>query len=167
MMTMPKLVERSEQPYVAITASVTMREIGPSAQTLLPEVFGWLAKQSIEPAGAPFFKYNVIDMERLLEIEFGVPIKEAIAGDARVRPGVLPAGRYASLVHRGHYDELYDANAVLIGWAKERGIRWDAEETKAGHKFGCRLEIYRTDPAKEPDPANWETEVAIRVADTD
>ena len=68
-------------------------------------------------------------------------------------------------MHRGHYDELYDANAVLIGWAKERGIRFDVEKTEAGDKFGCRLEIYRTDPRQEPDPAKWETEVAIRVAD--
>ena len=87
-------------------------------------------------------------------------------GVIKVGPrGRLPAGRYGSLVHRGPYEELYDANAVLIGWAKERGIRWDAEETEAGERFGCRLEIYRTDPREEPDPAKRETEVAIRIAD--
>jgi effector-binding domain-containing protein len=165
MLTMPKIVGRADQPYVAITSKVTMREIGPAAQTLLPEVFAWLRQRGIAPGGAPFFKYNVIDMERQLEIEFGVPTNAMIAGDARVRPGRLPAGRYASLAHRGHYDELYDANAVLIGWANERGIRFDMEKTDAGDKFGCRLEIYRTDPREEPDPAKWETEVTIRVAD--
>jgi catechol 2,3-dioxygenase-like lactoylglutathione lyase family enzyme len=107
----------------------------------------------------------VIDMARQLEIAFGVPTADAVAGDARVHAGRLPAGRYASLVHRGHYDGLYNANAVLIGWAKERGISFDVEETPAGDRFGCRLEIYRTDPRAEPDPANWETEVAIRIAD--
>ena len=165
MLTMPKIIERIEQPYVAITAKVTMREIGPSAETLLPEVFGWLEQRGITPAGAPFFKYNVIDMERQLEIEFGVPTSAVVAGDARVHAGRLPAGRYASLVHRGPYDALYDANAALIRWAKERGIHFDVEKTEAGDKFGSRLEIYRTDPRKEPDPANFETEVAIRVAD--
>jgi effector-binding domain-containing protein len=167
MLTTPKIVERTEQPYVAITSKVTMREIGPTARTLLPEVFGWLRQHGIAPGGAPFFRYNVIDMERQLEIEFGVPTNEGVAGDGRVRPGRLPAGRYASLLHRGHYDELYDANAVLIGWAKERAIRFDVEKTDAGDKFGCRLEIYRTDPQEEPDPTKWETEVAIRVADAD
>jgi effector-binding domain-containing protein len=167
MRTLPKIVERAEQPYVAITAKVTMRKIGPTAESLLPEVFGWLAKRGIAPAGAPFFKYNVIDMERQLEIEFGVPTSEMVAGDARVHPGRLPVGRYASLVHRGPYKELYDANAALIGWANERAIRFDVEKTDAGDRFGCRLEIYRTDPRKEPNPANFETEVAIRVADAD
>jgi effector-binding domain-containing protein len=74
-------------------------------------------------------------------------------------------GRYATLVHRGPYDKLYDANAALIDWAKERGIRWDVSETEAGDQFGCRLEIYLSDPKTGPDPEKWETEVAIRLAD--
>jgi len=165
MLTLPKIVERAAQPYVAIVSTVTMPVIGPTAEALLPEVHRWLAQRRITPGGPPFFKYNVIDMARQLEIEFGVPTADAVDGDTRVHAGRLPAGRYASLVHRGPYDELYDTNAVLIGWAKERGIHWDAEETAAGTRFGCRLEIYRTDPRQEPDPAKWETEVAIRIAD--
>jgi len=165
MLTLPKIVDRGEQPYIGIVAKVAMRDIGPTAQTLLPEVYGWLARRGIAPAGAPFFKYNVIDMARELEIAFGVPTREAVVGDGRVAPGRLPAGRYGSLVFRGPYEELYDANAILIGWAKERGIRWDSEETAAGERFACRLEIYRTNPAEEPDPTKRETEVAIRVAD--
>src|SRR5262249_59166819 len=107
---------------------------------------------------------NLIDMARQLEIEFGVPTNKPVAGDERVHPAILPAGRYASLVHWGPYEQLYDANAALIGWAKERGVKWDVAATPEGDRFGCRLEIYRTDPREEPDPAKWETEVAIRVA---
>ena len=94
-----------------------------------------------------------------------MPTRDPVEGDGRVRAGRLPAGRYASLVYRGHYDELIDANAVLIGWARLCGFRFDSQETPAGERFGCRLEIYRTNPAEEPDPSKWETEVAIRVAD--
>ena len=95
MLTMPKIVERIEQPYVAITAKVTMREIGPSAETLLPEVFGWLEQRGITPAGAPFFRYNVIDMERQLEIEFGVPTASrspamGASDPAGCQPGAMP-----------------------------------------------------------------------------
>jgi hypothetical protein len=43
MLTLPKVVERSEQPYVAIVSTLTMQEIGPTARKLMPEVFGWLA----------------------------------------------------------------------------------------------------------------------------
>lgn len=58
-----------------------------------------------------------------------------------------------------------DVNAVLIGGAKEKGLRWDAVESAAGDRFASRLEVYRTDLQKEPDPGKWETEVAIKLAD--
>jgi hypothetical protein len=84
MLTMPKFIERIEQPYVAITAKVTMREIGPSAETSCRRCSAGSGQRGIAPAGAPFFKYNVIDMERQLEIEFGVPTSAVVAGDTRV-----------------------------------------------------------------------------------
>jgi hypothetical protein len=57
-----------------------------------------------------------------------------------------------------------DANAALINWAKKRTIKWDMSETEAGDQFGCRLEIYLTDPKTEPDPEKRETEVTTRLA---
>jgi effector-binding domain-containing protein len=165
MLTLPKIVDRAEQPYVAIKSRVTMQEIGPTARNLMPEVFGWLRDHGIEPAGPEFLKYNVIDMKRKLEIEFGVPVASPVSGDERVLAGVLPSGRYATHLHRGPYDRLYDANAALIDWAKKRSIKWDTSDTAEGDQFGCRLEVYLTDPKAELDPEKWETEVTIRLAD--
>jgi effector-binding domain-containing protein len=85
-------------------------------------------------------------------------------GDDTVRPGVLPAGRYATVVHIGHPDELIGVIANLLDWAAAQGVRWDMAETEAGQRWGCRLEIYRTNPAEVPDPAHWETELAFRLA---
>ncbi len=164
MITSPKIVERSEQPYVAIKSVVTMTEIGAVAGKFLGEIFGWAAGHGLTPAGAPFFKYNVIDMEHGLEIEFGIPIAKLITGDDRVLAAVLPAGRYASLVHRGPYEQLTEANAALLDWTKEQGLKMDFQESSDGDRFGCRLEIYLTDPGVETDPEKWETEVAIKLA---
>ena len=164
MITSPKVVERGEQPYVAVKAVVTMKEIGAAAGRFSGEVFGWVAGHGLTPAGAPFFKYNVVDMERGLEIEFGVPTPTLAAGDDRVIARALPAGQYASLVHRGPYEQLYDANAALLDWIKEQGLTMDVKESPEGDRFGCRLEIYLTDPAAEKDPEKWETEVAVKLA---
>ena len=164
MITSPKIVERGEQPYVAVKSVVSMKEIGAAAGKFLGEVFGWAAGRGLAPAGAPFFKYNVIDMERGLEIEFGIPTAKPVTGDDRVLAGVLPAGRYASLVYRGPYEQLRDASAALLDWIKEQGLKMDVTESAEGDRFGCRLEIYLTDPAVEKDPQKWETEVAIKLA---
>jgi hypothetical protein len=144
----PRIVERAEQPYVAVSGRVTMQTIGAIADRL-PEVFAWLGARGLEPAGAPFFKYDLIDMERQLEVQ----------------AGVLPAGTYASLTHVGHPDELVEATTALLDWAAQQGLAWDMNETPEGQRWGCRLEVYKTDPAEQPDMTKWETELLFRLAD--
>lgn len=158
------MTRRADQPYVAIRRSVTMQAIDEIADRL-PELFGWLGARGIEPAGAPFFRYNVIDMENDLEVEAGVPVATAVKGDGEVVSGNLPAGRYATVVHVGHPDELVGATAELLDWAAKNGLRWDVRHSDRGEHWGCRLEVYRTDPAEEPDLGKWETELAFRLAD--
>jgi effector-binding domain-containing protein len=79
--------------------------------------------------------------------------------------GVIPAGRYASVIHTGHYDGLVDANAALQVWAEREGLRWAVLETPVGDRWDARLEIYLTDPQAEPDPARWRTEITYLLAD--
>jgi effector-binding domain-containing protein len=160
----PTIVQRAAQPYVSITGLVTMQRI-PEIADRMPEVFRWLGERGIPDAGPPFFKYNVIDMERELEIEVGVPVADALAGDDVVRPGVLPAGRYATVTHVGHPQQLIEATAALLEWAGKQGLSWDVAQTDRGERWGCRLEVYKSDPAVEPDMNKWETELAFRLAD--
>jgi len=162
----PRIEHRPAQPYLAIAGSVTMRNI-PAIADRLPEVFEFLAERGIEPAGPPFFRYHVIDMDRELEIEVGVPVTAGDAGAAAgdVRAGTLPAGRYATVSHVGPFDELVGATADLLAWAEKEGLRWDKVDTPAGERWGSRLEIYHTDPREEPDPAKYVTDLAFRLAD--
>jgi effector-binding domain-containing protein len=160
----PRLVDRPQQPYLGITGRVTMRTI-PAIADRLPEVFAHLAARGLASTGPAFFRYHLIDMERELEIEVGVPVAAPAAADGEIRPGVLPAGRYATVDHVGHFDGLVAATGRLLAWADRRGLRWDATGTPDGERWGCRLELYHTDPREEPDPARWRTELAFRLAD--
>ena len=72
MITEPKLEERPAQPYVARRTQVPMQELGTVIPQLHSEVYAWLRKQGIAPAGAPFIRYRVIDMPGRLDIEFGI-----------------------------------------------------------------------------------------------
>lgn len=160
--TEPAVIERSEQPYASIVRSVTMAQM---VEVLVPatdQVIQWLAAQGIQPAGAPLWKYNVIDMEHEMEIEVGVPTASLIDGSGEVKSGVLPAGRYASLHHTGHPDELAAATGALLDWAKQQGLSFDIS---ADDRWAARLEIYETDPDDEPDMTKWETTLAFRLAD--
>jgi effector-binding domain-containing protein len=161
---MPEIVERTAQPYVGVGQLVTMQTIAEIADRM-PGLFDWLGSRGIEPADAPFFKYNVIDMERELEVEVGVPVAAPVPGDGEVESGVLPAGRYAKVTHVGHPDQLVDATAALLAWAAEQGLRFDVVQTDAGERWGCRLEVYNSDPAVEPDMNKWEIDLLFRLAD--
>lgn len=167
----PAIVDRPAQPYLAVTGRVAMTSISEIADRI-PELFGWLAAHGIPPAGAPFLKYNVIDMARELEIEAGVPVNGTVAGDGTVFTGTLPAGRYVTVTHTyvtvthtGPPDRLVHVTAALLAWARQRGLQWDAASTGDGERWGCRLEIYHTNPAEVPDPNRWETELAFRLLD--
>jgi effector-binding domain-containing protein len=164
MMTEPKVEERAEQPYMGIRTQVPMRELKIAIPQLLDEVFAWLAKQGVEPAGAPFTRYHVIDMKNKLDVEMGVPVASALSGDGRVSAGVLPAGRYAALVYTGVENGI-KGNAALLEWGAQQGLVWDQWEEQNGDAFGGRYETFLTNPDDEPNPAKWETEVAIRLAD--
>ncbi|MQY10561.1 hypothetical protein SRB5_06720 [Streptomyces sp. RB5] len=162
----PTVLELPETPCVTMRRTVTMRSMGEIADRI-PEVLGWLTRRGIAPAGPPFLRYELIEMDKQLVVEAGWPVAEAVAGDGTddgVRAGVLPGGRYVSLVHRGHPDQLIHVIKALLVWARERGLEWDMTPTSEGERWGCRLESYRTDPREEPDPSSWETELLFRLA---
>jgi len=144
---------------------VTVKDLG-SVADRIPEIFGWLGARGIIPAGPPFFRYHVIDMERQLLVEAGVPVASALdADDGDIRGGTLPAGRFAVMTHTGAPETLMAATAALLEWAETRGLAWDVSQTDAGERWGCRLESYPTDPAEQPDTGKWQTELAFRLAE--
>jgi effector-binding domain-containing protein len=163
----PEIVTRAEQPYVAIRGQVSMAELGAFAGRT-GEVFGWLGTRGLAPAGAPFLKYNVIDMARQLEVEAGVPVAAPVTGgaegDGEVISGVLPAGRYATVTHVGHPSELMGVTKALLDWAAAQGLTWDMRPDDDGDRWASRLEISLTDPRQEPDMSKWVTQLAFRLA---
>ena len=127
-------------------------------------MFGWLGAHGHEPVGPPFWKYNVIDMDAELDVEVGVPVATVVAGDDVVGAGVLPAGKYVTVVHTGPPADLEDATRELLEWADAQGLTWDVTTGEDGEHWTARLEEYLTDPAQEPDQAKWQTRLAFRLA---
>src|SRR4051812_45146926 len=82
MTTEPVIVEREEQPYVALRQTVTMQTISDIADRF-PELFAALAEREIQIVGAPFLKYNLFESSGRMEMEAGVPVPAGVS---------LPAG---------------------------------------------------------------------------
>lgn len=118
-----------------------MGAIGSELPPLIGKVFGWLDAHEVAPAGGPFWKYDVVDMDRELEVEVGVPVASPVTGDARVHVGVLPAGRYATVIHFGPYSGLEARHGSAAGVGAATGLdlghvaargRWRAMGRPAG-----------------------------------
>ncbi|WP_285504318.1 GyrI-like domain-containing protein [Actinokineospora sp. NBRC 105648] len=153
----PKIETRAAQPYAAIAISAPLSEWG-RVNALIGEVYGWLAERGTTPAGPLFYRYHAV-REDVLDVEVGVPVAEPVEGDGRVIAGTKPAGDYAVLLHHGHPDQIRTSFAVLDAWSEREGVEWDVVDGV----WAGRFESYLTDPAVEPDLANWDTEIAYRV----
>lgn len=159
----PVVVERPAQPYLGTRRSVTMSTI-PEIADRIGGLVGQVLAAGRVPAGAPFLRYLVIDMDATLLVEAGVPLDEPLGLEGDVYDGVLPSGRYVTVTHLGHPDALLPATADLLRWAAQQGLTFDSRPGPDGEEWGCRLESYLTDPAEEHDLNRWETELAFRLS---
>lgn len=163
MLTIPQIIHRTAQRYIAVRLPVTI-PFDDAMDPAFDELFAAFANAGVAPDGMEFIKYNLIDMPRL-EIEVGMTTNAAIPLSGRLVEGELPAGSYVSLTYTGSYDDLMDVTAMLVGWAKEKGLKWDSQETPKGEGFACRLEVHDNNPSIEPDPAKLQTTLLFKLAD--
>lgn len=163
MLTIPQIINRTAQRYVAVRLPVSI-PFGDAMDPAFDELFSAFSRAGVEPNGMEFIKFNLIDMPRL-EIEVGMSTNAAIPLSGRLIEGELPAGRYVSLTYTGSYADLMDVTAMLVGWAKEKGVKWDSHQTPDGEKFACRLEVHNNNPSIEPDPAKLQTTLLFKLAD--
>jgi len=164
MITEPKISFHDERMYVGIRVKTPFIGMFATVDKLLEEMRNWVKVHGIADEGPFFLRYHVIDMEDMMDIELGFIVQETQEGDDRVKPNVLPKGRYASLTYSRY---AMRGNKALIGWIKDNNIRIDRWNDKEGDAFACRYEAYLTDYRIEPRKKAWNVELAIKLADND
>jgi hypothetical protein len=159
----PRIDKRPRQLYMGIRTITPFKGMFKVVERLSKEMNTWLVEQHIESSGDPFLRYHVIDMRGFMDIEFGFPVRKALPDAGQVKAGILPAGRYASLIYSGGG---ISGNRTLIEWVRAQGLEFDRWDTEQGDNFRSRYERYLTDPKVEPRKSRWQIEVAIKLADT-
>jgi effector-binding domain-containing protein len=158
----PKIDTRPKQNYMGIRTITPFKGMSREIGKLSDRMNAWVDEHNVKPAGPPFLRYHVIDMRGFMDIEFCFPVRRALPDNGDVKAGVLPAGRYASLVFSGGG---VSGNRALIEWVRAEGLDFDRWDTEQGDNFRGRYETYLTDPDVEPRKSKWEIEVAIKLAD--
>jgi effector-binding domain-containing protein len=143
----PHTVRRRKAHTLGIRVVTPFRGMLRARDELMKELLGWLDQRHVDAIGQFFLRLHVIDMKGPMDVEVGVTTSVPVKGDARVRTGFLPAGRYATLRYRGAGTQ---ANRELIEWTRAHGVELDRRDVPAGDSFACRYEAYVTDPRTEP-----------------
>ncbi len=95
-----------------------------------------------------------------MAVEVGFPIEKTDSKFDNMEFSSFPAGKYLSVIHIGDYKNLNNAHSYLESYAKSNNLVLDESKTDAGVVWGCRAEIYLTEPAVTPIE-DWKTEVAF------
>ena len=150
----PELVDVTTATTAVISAVVSRQELANFFDRSFSRVAAVLSDQDIAIESPAFARYHRPPDEDF-DLEVGFVTARAVRPDGEVRPGSLPGGRVARLVHEGGYDQLGASWGRLQSWIDGQGLT-----------LGRDLwEVYVTQPSPDIDPATLRTELIWTIGD--
>ncbi|NNU28056.1 GyrI-like domain-containing protein [Isoptericola sediminis] len=148
--TDPTIETRGEQHLAVVRETVALADIPALYDRALPLIFAALGRAGVEPVGPPLGISHRMPAETL-DLSVAVPVAEPFADDGEVAGETLPAGRAATVLVRGEYDQIAPAYEHLFGWVAAQGLV----------PTGIAWEQYLTEPSPGGDPSRTETLVGV------
>jgi effector-binding domain-containing protein len=132
-----ELLELPWQPTLIVRTRTPVQGL----PQVLGKAYGAIMQHMTElgelPHGAPFVAYYNMDMQDL-DIEVGFPVGKPLPARGEVKPGEMPAGKYAATTFSGPYPEMGPAYDALNKWMQENGYQ----------PTGVVYEVYLNDPTQ-------------------
>ena len=148
--TKPELRTIRAQPIAMIPITTTMSGIPDELGSAYQELGSAIREVGVEIVGPPFARYLQIGPDTV-RLEAGFPVARPFSVGGRIAMSTLPKGDVAVVMHIGPYDRMETTYAALTTWVAERGRE----------PAGAPWEVYLSDPAAEPNPETWRTEVFL------
>lgn len=148
----------SESHYAALVRNVRQKDIPKEIPPLGDVLIEMLKQNNIKVTGDFFFRYLSCTSSEQMTIEVGLPIEKTDAQPDGVVFKTFPPGKYLSVIHMGDYSKLIDAHMFLEKYSKENNLVLDERRADTIVEWGCRAEIYVTEPDSTPIE-EWKTEV--------
>lgn len=150
----PSIVELEEQEAMCVRGEVTIPEMPAFFGSAFAAVAEAAAKAGAELVGPPFGFYPTMPTDTVV-VEAGFPVsRPGVEGSGEVHRLVLPGGEAVVAMHVGSYDSMDKTYEALAAWM---------ESEKRIPAAGV-WEVYLSDPAEEPDPSTWRTQIVWPLA---
>jgi DNA-binding transcriptional MerR regulator len=140
------IVDEPELRLAAVIKHVHLDDINGEMSRLIDDVAAWVAGRGCE-LDMPVGVFRPGDRDEWRFVEVGWPVPAGVEGDARVGVYTHPAGRAASYIHRGDYEDLHPVAQRFMRAVEERG---------PAPSQPMRI-VYHTDPLREPDRSQLES----------
>jgi effector-binding domain-containing protein len=122
---------------------------------LFGEVFAYLGRHRITPAGPPIGIYQDQEFrEQDVDVEVAVPVIGLIPEGDRLKGRELPAvEEMACIIHQGSYETIGGTYGQLMAWIETNGYRM----------CGSMREVYVRGTESGGDPSTYVTEIQLPV----
>lgn len=144
--------EIKDQPLQR-TAAIRTRTAVEKLPAVIGQSYGaimkYLGGMGVQPSGMPFVIYYNMDMQDL-DVEIGFPVSKAIPGSGEIRAGEIPAGKVATCVYTGPYQDMVPAYEALQQCIAEHGYE----------ASGVAIEEYWNGPHEVP-PEELKTRITL------
>jgi len=137
--------------YAALRKTVTFGEMHDHFQIEMPKLANTAMAKGGQMAGSPTALYYEWDEENSkADMALAIPLSEKVALEAPYTMIEMPATKALLVDHYGAYESVGDAHYAIDDYMKAHGV--EMAELPV-------LEVYVTDPEKEPDTSKWLTKI--------
>lgn len=141
------------EPILFIRREVSRADLPEAIAECLGTLYGYAHRMGFPLIAQPFTRYSSGGSDRVIA-EIGFRLSAPAYGEGDIEADVLADGAAAVAIHEGPYDDLGETYAALERWMDEAGVR----------PRGAPWEVYLTDPAQHPNPADWRTQVVWPIS---
>jgi len=134
--------QKSQLAVAVKKENATMAEISVLATEGLQKVFGLLARNGVEIAGAPYLAYSNGNADfTQFDVELGIPVREEVAVTGEFFMSKTCEGKAITAMHKGAYKDVEMTYVALMQYMTENKL----EST------GVYYDYYLNDPADTPE----------------
>jgi effector-binding domain-containing protein len=141
------------QPVVSIRGTIRTAQLGETMGERIPALLSFVQGGNARAAGPIFVRYHTFGPEET-DMEVGLPVAEAVAGEGQIAAGELPGGPAIATWHVGAHDKLGEAYSRLNAWQQEQGREPDGPGWEVYYWIDPTQEA---GPADAQDPSGWRT----------
>lgn len=151
------ITQRGGGFYLYNTTSAKMNDFETVKQNMLSEVNAYVLENNITTAGPPFLLYHKWDKENnAVMFSCCVPTtNQVITVESNILTGQLEPFKALKTTLKGNYSNLQEAWKTAMDYIPKNDLVLSEQ--------GPMLEVYVTDSAKYPNPANWVTEIYLAL----